>query len=216
MPTDKTNPFHEVYLSAKIDLSLTDRLAPLTTNPLADLITSDQTVECKPGCTYCCHLRVAAYPHEVIGIYRYLQNTFSDDELKETRQRVNNQFAMVKDLSVDERRAMNVACPLLVDDLCSAHPVRPISCAGHHSTDAWICRDAFMHPEVTEITYEHPGIPMIQSVKAEQAAQEHAIQRALKNEGDDPTKVELISSLHEIFNDPTIASQWQTDNKEST
>ena len=191
--------FHQAYLLARSNKLDGKSPAPLTTLPVAGMIASDKSIDCRPRCTFCCHLRVSAYPHEVIGIFRYLHKKLTQKELNDTKQRVSAQFNQIRDLSPEQRRTMNVTCPLLVDDLCSVHPVRPLSCAGHHSTDAAICRNAFMHPEVTEITYEHPGIPMIQSIEAEQAAQEEAIQRVIKTEGEDPKKVELIAALHALF-----------------
>ena len=205
--------FQQHYLSAKQGSGKASTIAPITIQPVTDLIAREKNIECKPGCTFCCHLRVAAYHHEVIGIFQYLIETKTEEDITATRQRIADQYLTTKDLSPDERRAMNVACPLLADGLCSVHPVRPLACASHHSTDAWLCRDAFLHPEVTEITYEHPGIPMIQSIKAKQAEQEKAIQQDISDQGDDPTRLELISALHTLFENPAFVGQWQVKSK---
>jgi len=200
--------FQEAYHSARHAVPSDDMLASLISQPVTDLIASDKTIQCKAGCAYCCHLRVTAYVYEIVGIYQRLQK-LPAEQLDAACQRIEAQYAEIKELTVQKRRERNITCPMLVEDHCIVHEVRPVSCAGHHSTDVYRCQDGFLYPDVTEITYEHPGVPMLQSVKTEQSAQEQLARQVIKEAGDNPEKVELISSLYQLFADPDLVRQWQ-------
>jgi len=72
---------------------------------------------CAKGCGNCCvHQKdLPFYPHELVGIYWY----------------VSEKMVQPMRFIVRDRLASHVtgsACPFLVDNSCSIHPVRPIGC----------------------------------------------------------------------------------------
>ena len=72
---------------------------------------------CAKGCGNCCvHQKdLPFYPHELVGIYWYVSEKM-DRPMK----------AVLRD-RLDQHDAGS-ACPFLIDNSCSIHPVRPIGC----------------------------------------------------------------------------------------
>ncbi|HJV97279.1 MAG TPA: YkgJ family cysteine cluster protein [Albitalea sp.] len=72
---------------------------------------------CHKGCAACCrsHTTIPVYPLELIGITWYAVERLGGP----TREALKRQLR-------DHRRGQ--PCPLLVDDACSVHPLRPMAC----------------------------------------------------------------------------------------
>jgi Fe-S-cluster containining protein len=72
---------------------------------------------CAKGCGNCCaHQKdLPLYPHELVGIYWYV----SEKTALPGRDVLRDRLA---------HGAAGGACPFLIDDACSIHPVRPIGC----------------------------------------------------------------------------------------
>lgn len=72
---------------------------------------------CAKGCGNCCvHQKdLPFYPHELVGIYWYVSEKM-----------VQPMRAILRDRLAGH--AVGSACPFLVDNSCSIHPVRPIGC----------------------------------------------------------------------------------------
>jgi Fe-S-cluster containining protein len=72
---------------------------------------------CMKGCGNCClHQKdLPLYPHELVGIYWYV----SEKTVSPVRDALKDRLAS---------RMAGSACPFLIDDSCSIHPVRPIGC----------------------------------------------------------------------------------------
>lgn len=120
-----------------------------------------ETITCKKGCSHCCVQHVDATIQEGESIVYYLYqnqnilNTFinaypiwrekirqSGDFLKRIPELWSSVEAANYDKVVfqaglrefDEYAKLNIACPFLVDQVCSIYEVRPITCAGVFST----------------------------------------------------------------------------------
>ncbi len=203
--------FQKKYLKAKKNIIATTELGPLLIRPIEEEIEKVAQTECHEGCSYCCHLRVVAFPHEIIAIYLHLNKSSQTGILKEIKEKTNSQFNLIKNLSVNEHFSINVECPLLVNNRCIAYHVRPIACAGHHSGSENNCKTSYESPEV--LGTEKGGIPMIYSIKEEQSTQTQVTLQVIQENKDDGYQYELISALHSIFKDPSIIQKWKRGRK---
>ena len=72
---------------------------------------------CAKGCGNCCahQADLPLYPHELVGIYWYV----SEKMVSPGRDVLRDRLAV---------HAAGSACPFLIDNSCSLHPVRPIGC----------------------------------------------------------------------------------------
>lgn len=72
---------------------------------------------CGKGCGNCCaHQKdLPLYPHELVGIYWYV---------------IEKTVPPARDILKDRlaNHVFGSACPFLIDDSCSIHPVRPVGC----------------------------------------------------------------------------------------
>jgi len=72
---------------------------------------------CRKACSSCCstHKDVPVYPLELVGISWYATEKISGGEREVLKERLKNHHE-------------KGPCPLLVDGICSVHPMRPIAC----------------------------------------------------------------------------------------
>lgn len=72
---------------------------------------------CSKGCGSCCahQADLPFYPHELVGIYWYV----SEKMVAPGRDILQNRLAV---------HAAGSACPFLIDNSCSIHPLRPLGC----------------------------------------------------------------------------------------
>ncbi|HEX9114275.1 MAG TPA: YkgJ family cysteine cluster protein, partial [Nitrospirota bacterium] len=72
---------------------------------------------CGKGCGNCCQHQkdLPLYPHELVGIYWYV----SEKMVSSGRDILRNRLAA---------HAAGSACPFLIDNSCSIHPLRPLGC----------------------------------------------------------------------------------------
>lgn len=93
-------------------------------------------VACKAGCSWCCHERVSVSAVEVFRIADALsQRPHAEEAVLERARRVEK---MAADAPPGERPP--IPCPLLEEDRCSVHEVRPLLCRAANATDATPCR----------------------------------------------------------------------------
>jgi Fe-S-cluster containining protein len=94
--------------------------------------------DCRPGCSYCCSLRVAVSPPEALVIADRLIS--SGDERDQKRiERLIQVAREVGSFDLAGWGRRNIACPLLEANLCSLYSIRPISCRGCATTDVQKC-----------------------------------------------------------------------------
>jgi len=76
-----------------------------------------RSLACHKGCAACCrsHTTIPVYPLELIGITWYAVEKIEGD----TRAKLIEQLRAHK---------KGEPCPLLVDEMCSVHPLRPMAC----------------------------------------------------------------------------------------
>jgi Fe-S-cluster containining protein len=105
---------------------------------------------CREGCAWCCYKPVGTAAPEVLRIVAYLRDNLSPEQWQSLCERVR----LADERWRHNRRAAR-PCPLLVEDRCSAYPVRPLTCRGYNSSDARRCKDALdSHREADVPVYE--------------------------------------------------------------
>ena len=103
-------------------------------------------IVCREGCSFCCHLRVVTTIPEVLQIAAKVRSNNDSDGTEALRQRIAQYRNATTGLDAAARRRLRVACPLLVDDLCTVYAVRPMSCRGWNSLDVSGCEAHFLDP----------------------------------------------------------------------
>jgi Fe-S-cluster containining protein len=97
---------------------------------------------CQQGCAWCCYTPVGTAAPEVLRIVAYLRETLPAGQWDALRERVRSAAQRRRPPGCDRVRRSTLPCPLLVDDRCSAYPVRPLTCRGYNSSDAASCERA--------------------------------------------------------------------------
>lgn len=96
-------------------------------------------VACEKGCYYCCHTFVTVIPPEAFRVARVLRERGA-----EVKERIDATNAKTADIPQSEKWKALVPCPLLEDQICSVHNVRPLTCRGCVSTSAEACYRIYM------------------------------------------------------------------------
>jgi Fe-S-cluster containining protein len=97
---------------------------------------------CQQGCAWCCYTPVGTAAPEVLRIVAYLRETLSPELWKGFCERVRSGAQHRQTLGLAQVRRSALPCPLLVDDRCSAYPVRPLTCRGYSSSDSHSCKQS--------------------------------------------------------------------------
>jgi Fe-S-cluster containining protein len=97
---------------------------------------------CREGCAWCCYKTVGTAAPEVLRIAAYLRQMLSPEQLRALQVRASELAEQRRALRPDRRARARLPCPLLVEDRCSAYPVRPLTCRGYNSTDARKCEQS--------------------------------------------------------------------------
>lgn len=123
------------------------RLNRVVDDKIAALKDAGAAIACAPGCDYCCHLRVDVFAHEAVALLHHLRTHATAEQAAEVERKLRTNAARIDALTAEQHRRAGIACAFLRDGLCSAHEVRPSSCATYHSMSRARCEHAFRHPE---------------------------------------------------------------------
>ncbi len=93
---------------------------------------------CGRGCSWCCHLAVAAFPHEIFLMAEWLRRNVPE-EVVGILERAHAVAEEIRGLFYHERALRVIPCPLLEKNCCLAYGARPVACIGWHSFDARLC-----------------------------------------------------------------------------
>jgi Fe-S-cluster containining protein len=181
-------------------VALTLRWVDQLARDAADKVPESGIPDCRAGCAWCCHFHVAATPAEVLLIVDGLRRTLEADELAALRGRVAAADDRVRGLDSRERRRARIACPLLVNGMCSVYADRPLACRGYNSLDVASCQQAVDSAADVRI----PSNPLL-SAPSEGARV--GIAQALMEHGLEPN-VELIGALRIALEQPDAAARW--------
>ncbi len=158
---------------------------------------------CVEGCAFCCHLKVAVTPVEVLRVAAHLRRSLPPKDLARLSARVREVDAQTRGMSTAARVGAKVACPLLdAGGRCIAYEARPVSCAGANSFDAAQCKAGFESAD-GDVDIQYYGLqPRVASaVRAGAAA-------ALSERALDGRLLELVAGLSLALADGEIERRW--------
>ncbi|MCU4176644.1 YkgJ family cysteine cluster protein [Carboxylicivirga sp. N1Y90] len=104
------------------------------------------TLDCKKGCSWCCHQAIFATSHEIHFMWEFMKLNFSEDDQKLVVQTAFDNYQKRGRMSEDELLADKLACPLLKNGSCSVYPARPLTCRIYLSMSEPSCKTFFDKP----------------------------------------------------------------------
>ncbi len=108
----------------------------------------DFKLDCKKGCTFCCHLRVDALPPEVFRIARYVES-LADARKADIRNRLESHADYAAGRRFTEYKK---ACVFLDSDgSCEIYPIRPHKCRKFVSASVEACENGSDNVEDTSL-----------------------------------------------------------------
>jgi Fe-S-cluster containining protein len=114
-------------------------------------------IACGPGCPFCCHVRLTVSPPELLLIADHLRRTWPAERLDALKTKLENIDRLTRGRDAEAREAMRLPCPMLVDNSCGIHQVRPTSCRAVASVDVAACRQSYnsrMTDPVPQVTMQ--------------------------------------------------------------
>lgn len=164
---------------------------------------------CKPGCSYCCHLRLEVQPAEAFAIAAWVRRHFAPARLDALLGRLRDNAARTKAMGVEARKRTNMACALLgADGTCGAYDVRPAQCRRYHSLDVTAC--ATFHADPTNETLESPLNPALAHNAAVIITQ---AQHGARAAGLDADNVDFNLALLAALENPKAWRRWKDGKK---
>jgi Fe-S-cluster containining protein len=151
---------------------------------------AEATIACRRGCAWCCQFRVSARAVEVLRLAAWLTAHRPAAEVERVRAQADAHARRLAGMVPERRLRTNLACPLLVDDACSAWEARPLACRAFHATDAEGCRDSVLDPERDDIP---PAL--VPAVDAVSRGHRDGFVAALQAAGHDDALYELNAAL---------------------
>jgi len=152
---------------------------------------------CAEGCAWCCYQRVGVAVPEVIRIAEYFRNKLTPPEIKDLVERLQKGLAQRRHSSPPKA----LPCILLVNDRCSAYPVRPLTCRGFNSSDAILCQaSATDNPRTI--------VPIYARQLTANSMVLDGLRAGLKELGFSGDLLELTAALHIALTIPDALNQW--------
>lgn len=161
-----------------------------------------KVLACHKGCPACCCIRVSATAPEILLLADYIRRihaTPSGAQLDLPR-RIAEANAVTHGLPPQQRMAAQCFCPLILNDSCVIHPVRPLACRGHAAFDKEACIEAAAGRAV-EVPLSEPHAVMRSLVQ-------NALQSALRAHGYAWQSYELIHGLHLALKHADAEARW--------
>ncbi len=159
---------------------------------------------CKAGCSYCCHIRVVAHADEIFHAVDHIVKHLDGSTVQGILKRAESNVALIKNMTVEEHIATNIACPLLdsTSGRCMAYAARPSRCRGYNSLDVEICKKAHV-----DTSYSEPH-PYEMNITMNAAAYHELVKENLERIGSDSNLYEFNGGLVEAFRNPTSRERW--------
>lgn len=151
---------------------------------------------CKAGCAFCCYYKVEVRAHEVFAITTYVQKNLDAEQRQALVKQVQENAAIIRQLTPQQHLTTNLKCPLLQDNRCSVYPVRPYRCRNFHATDAQACESSFADPANMDIS-----TGMIEIVALAADAHTQGFEAAVAQQGLDPRVYDFNTALLEALTD---------------
>jgi Fe-S-cluster containining protein len=117
-------------------------------------------VSCKLGCCHCCRQHILTNIAEAHNLAQYVRRELSVDQINDLRMRTlqwhewdNSRPGRYPSANIEAQTDLanyDPCCPLLVNDTCSAYPVRPVVCRTHFVSSHPLSCFAATDPESKE------------------------------------------------------------------
>jgi|GEM_PF-309752 Fe-S-cluster containining protein len=194
-------------LSGKSLLFLTRKLYSeinsLTDSFIGRCRLENRRVDCRQGCSFCCHQAVLIVPHEAFYMEHYMRESIGEGLRGKITERIREKDRVTCLMKVQEFLHYKAPCPFLEDDCCTIYPARPMACRIYLSEDSHSCEYEFSHPSDRDYfpgLYEfplHAGRMMNEGICA--WLQEKKIYT---------TEWQLESSMNTILNTDDCLGKW--------
>jgi hypothetical protein len=159
-------------------------------------------VACRAGCAWCCFKSIAVSPAEVLRIAMYLRATLSPADLTAVRERIANLDDLTRAMSSIARAHASLPCALLVNQRCSIHAVRPLTCAGWNAVDMNQCKADWLDPEASDAIASN-----VVQIEAFQAMR-LGLDLGSEELGLDHDTLELTTALRIALDTPYAMERW--------
>jgi Fe-S-cluster containining protein len=106
-------------------------------------------IDCKEGCSWCCHQVVYAITPEFELLAAYIKHSLPEEIKEKIYKRATEKHRITKKLSQEKLQNYKSPCPLLFDGKCVAYEARPMACRIYLSTDVSTCEEYYNNPENT-------------------------------------------------------------------
>lgn len=189
-----------------ITIRLYGRLADLQRDVIAQRALD---VQCKRGCSYCCHLRVEIRPHEAFVLAEHIATRFDAAKRAATMARLEDNLSRIAPLTAEAHIRAGVACALLDDEgACSAYDARPATCRKYHSVSVSTCQAAF-----SDTSAPLTGDIEDDNVRLAGNAVTLGHAQGLRDAGYDAGLYELHFALFKALTDPKSAKRYRQRKK---
>jgi Fe-S-cluster containining protein len=108
------------------------------------------SIDCKEGCSWCCHQAVYAITPEIEYMAAYMKHSLSQEIKDKIYKKAAEKNRITKKLSKEKLHNYKSPCPLLLDGKCVAYEARPMACRIYLSTNVLTCTEFFKNPENEE------------------------------------------------------------------
>ncbi|MSP21084.1 MAG: hypothetical protein EXQ93_06135 [Alphaproteobacteria bacterium] len=166
----------------------------------ADMIRLRESVACRKGCAFCCHMAVEATIVEAILVWRRAAQSPA------LTAAVHASVAQSANIEAHERWRKKHPCPMLgADGACQVYEDRPGGCRAFVSVDARTCERALMTADTAEEDLTVPIVPFPRKIET---AISIGVRRACAAENLQRCNVELTAALHLLASDASATGRW--------
>nr|WP_319511926.1 YkgJ family cysteine cluster protein [uncultured Draconibacterium sp.] len=107
----------------------------------------NQSIDCKRGCSWCCHQPVFALDYELEYLKANVNKMFDAETVSYIQEKAKQKQDKLGHLKGDELMNAKYACPLLKEKTCMAYDARPMACRIYLSSDVKSCVHFYNKPD---------------------------------------------------------------------
>jgi hypothetical protein len=178
-----------------------------TSRELETLLPPPAPMACRKGCPTCCHVSVRSDAQSIVRIAEHVRTTWPVVERIKLKARIDAHVEATKDAFAFASVADRPACPLLVDDACSVHEVRPMVCRAFNSTDLAACLKA------AKLVGGFASIPAYSVPTLVTVAVQKGMIAALKGAGYSDQSLDFTPALQYALSVPDSGERWLTSKR---
>ncbi len=155
---------------------------------------------CRPGCSWCCCLPVAAQAYEVVFIAEYLKRFWDPLAFRQIKKRMKAYLKSIQSRKPSKTVLDWIPCPFLEQNYCTIYFVRPINCQAHNSDNEHTC---------WRISKGDPEIMQFEPLRKEiYSLAFHTMKKSFKNMNMDTSHVNFIEGLAKVLNIPNQTEKY--------